>query len=183
MKIFALYADIALTKKPDWLDGFVAKNNPWGLHVTIKQACYLEDDRVPSIKEKLSQFFKGRTTLPIAMAFDKVECGRSEDDPIIVLAEKNEEIKMLQGDLCNLLSEVSNYVDPATENYEKNFRPHITISYGIPESEYQECLDIVKDGCKCEGVINEIVLSVLGSVTVEEAHNPANKTIYRLTPS
>lgn len=180
MKIFAIYTNITLTSKPPWLDSFVLKYNPWGLHVTLKQACSIEDREVSLLKKKVSRFFNEYKSHPIVIACNHVERGNDEHGPILVLAEKNEELMNLQSAICAALSDYSNYVDPDTEAYEKNFRPHITISYGIPANEYRECLKILKDGCTCTGIISEIVLSVLERVTVEQATNPANKTLYKL---
>ncbi len=112
--------------------------------------------------------------------FNTIQTGSNGSHAIIVLAEKNEEIMQLQMDICLAFSDYTNYVDPDTERHQKNFKPHIVISYSIPESEYQKSLEIVKDGCECEGAIHTVILSVIEQRTIEEAKNPANVTVFAL---
>jgi len=180
MKIFALYTNIILTKKPEWFDDFILKYNPWGLHVTLKQACFIEDEEIENLKEKVSQFFSQPRIQrkSIDITFDEVLTGTQAQHAIIVIARHADELIALQKDLYVALSEYKKYVDPMSKEYEENFKPHITISYGIPNIEYAQALELLKGGCHCEGVIQEIVLSTVKEITLEEAKNPANKTIY-----
>ncbi|MBI2645088.1 2'-5' RNA ligase family protein [Candidatus Uhrbacteria bacterium] len=180
MKIFALYTNITLTKKPDWLDDFLKKYQPHGLHVTLIQPRFIKEDDSDEVKRKISQFFAQQTIDPMSVVFDEAMYNKDTSGAIMLYARNAKELMRLQKELCEILSEYSSYVDPATEEYEKNFRPHITIGDTIPNEQYQESLKILEEGYMCEGIIKEVVLAVVKNQTLEEITNPANKIIYKL---
>lgn len=180
MKIFALYATVTLTKKPDWLDGFLKKYQPRGLHVTLVQPRFVQEEKINKLKKKTSDFFSERATGNINVVFDTPIYNTNESGAIMVCAKDAENLIQLQKDLCLELSEYHEYVESFREEYEKNFRPHITIGDEIPEEKYQESLKYLKNGCLCEGVIRGVVLAVVRDMTTEEANNPANKIMYQL---
>lgn len=180
MKIFAVYTNITLTKKPDWLDGFLEKYQPRIPHVTLKQPCYIEEEHVSDLKQKVSQFISKCKMGALQVVFDKVVYDKDKSGTIMVCARNAERLIQFQKDLCLTLSEYSDYVELRRREYEKKFRPHVTIGDEIPEENYNESLGYLKDGCVCEGVIREVVLAVVNNMSAEEADNTKNKNIFIL---
>lgn len=201
MKIFGLYTNVTLTKKPEWLDNFLGKYQPRGLHVTLIQPRTIEENDIEVLKQKVSQFISEHSG-PINVAFDEVIYNKEEVGAILVCARNADTLMRLQKDLRLTLSEYNNYAELVGENYEKNFWPHITIGDKIPQQQYEEALDLLKDdSCheevidgaisrltrqplksdsRCEGTISEVVLAIVNDMTTEEANNPLNKTMYSL---
>ncbi|MDO8489887.1 MAG: 2'-5' RNA ligase family protein [bacterium] len=180
MKIFALYTTIALTKKPDWLDGFMEKYQPRGLHVTLKQPCLIEEENIDDLKQMVAQFFSHYGSGRLEVVFDEVVYNKDVSGAIMVCARNADTLVRLQKDLCLSLSKYSRYVELRRKEYEVNFRPHITIGDEITEEDYVSSLSFLKNGCLCEGVIGEVVLAIVDDMSTEEAINPKNKYMFRL---
>lgn len=183
MKIFALYTTVTLTKKPEWLDAFLKKYQPRGLHVTLVQPRFVKEENVVELKKTISQFFLRCTIGPLDVVFDKPVYNENQSGAIMVCASHAEILIKLQKDICSTLSGYCDYVELIREGYEKDFKPHITIGDDIPEEQYKESLSFLKEGCLCEGVIDNVVLAVVNDMSNEEASNPANKTILSLKQS
>lgn len=201
MKIFGLYTNVTLTKKPEWLDAFLEKYQSRGLHVTLIQPRTIEENDTGVLKQKISQFISEHSG-SISLVFDELIYNKEEAGAILVCAKNADTLMKLQKDLRLALSEYKNYVEPVGENYEKNFWPHITIGDKVPQQQYEEALDLLKDDscheevidgaisrltksplksdCRCEGTISEVVLAIVSDMTTEEANNSNNKTIYQL---
>ncbi|MBI4599120.1 hypothetical protein HY734_02920 [Candidatus Uhrbacteria bacterium] len=59
MKIFAIYARVVLSEKLSELDAFRQKyNDAYDPHITLKQPCWIEEDRVPELKRAVASFFQ-----------------------------------------------------------------------------------------------------------------------------
>lgn len=180
MKIFAMYTTVTLTQKPEWLDVFLEKYQPRDLHVTLKQPCFIEEGTIDNLKEKISRFFTARASGHVNIVFDTLVYNTEESGAIMICARNAGKLIQLQKDLCITLSEYKHYVEPIREEYENNFRPHITIGDEIPQEQYKKALSSLKDDCRCEGMISEVVLAIVNDMSTEESSNPSNKMIYQL---
>lgn len=186
-KIFAIYARVKLIKKPVWLDDFCKKyNQPYDYHITLVQCRFIDETKIPELKEKVDEFFAGLSILShkIEVDFstpvidsDGVEKGNA---CIMVNAEKNDRLSELQKNLVKLMSEHSDYYKPELEEYEINFEPHITVAMDLDKTHFQQAKNDFKDDSQCIGIVDEIVLSIVKEITPEEAKNPDNIKIYRL---
>jgi len=179
MKIFALYTNVELVKKPSWLDDFLEKYQPRGLHVTLKQPCYIEDEKVDELKREIFQFFQSHRGA-MYIAFDTLVYNKDQVGAIMVCANDAPKLVQFQKDLCNVLPGYRNYVEKEREEYEKKFRPHITIGDEIADEEYGTCIGYLDEGCVCEGRITSVVLAVVNDMSTKESNDPANKTFYPL---
>lgn len=184
MKIFALYTDVTLIQKPDWLDSFVKKYQQRDLHVTLIQPRFIEEDEIPQLKEDIAQFFSEYSGGPLRVAFDDLIYDNKKSGAIMACAKSAPVLVQLQKDLCHILSGHPQYADPIREEYEKNFRPHITIGDEIPEEGYQESLSYLKEGCYCEGEIRGVVLAIVNTMTsdtsLEQSVGSADRTLFNL---
>lgn len=179
MKIFGIYTNVTLIKKPEWLDAFLEKYQPRGLHVTLIQPRYIEETNIEALKQKVSQFIPEYNG-SINVVFDELIYNKEETGAIMMCARNVDMLIKLQKDLCVVLSEYKNYVESIREQYEKNFRPHITIGDVIPQEQYKEALNSLKDDCRCEGIISAVILAIVNDMSTEESNNAGNKTIYTL---
>lgn len=184
MKIFALYTTITLTKKPEWLDGFVKKYQPRDLHVTLIQPRFIKENEISQLKQSIAQFFSAYMGGPMKVVFDDLIYDTEKSGAIMACATNAPVLIQLQKDLCHILSGHPQYADPIREEYEKNFRPHITIGDEIPEDRYQESLSYLKEGCYCEGEIRDVVLAIVNTMnsntSLEQSVGSADKTLFSL---
>jgi 2'-5' RNA ligase len=183
-KIFALYTTITLVQKPDWLDSFVKKYQPRDLHVTLIQPRFIEEDEIPQLKQSVAQFFLAYRGGFMRVAFTDLVYDTEKSGAIMACAQNAPALVQLQKDLCHILSGYPQYADPIREEYEKNFRPHITIGDEIPEEGYQESLNYLKEGCYCEGEIRGVVLAIVNTMnsdtSLEQSVGSADKTMFNL---
>jgi 2'-5' RNA ligase len=174
-------AKINLIKKPDCLDSYRKKyNNLYEHHVTLKQPCFIDDTEMPDISSIVSKVFS-EFAFPnhkIDVEFEEVVADR-EDKSIMLLAEKNELLMKLQYKIKTALGEYSNYCEPETQEYETNFKPHLTITGEVGEKFDEALKDVGKD-TRCVGEITEIILSCVEENTIKEAKDPKNLAVYKL---
>ncbi len=184
MKIFALYTKFDLTSGPPWLDEFRKKyDEPWDLHITLKQPCFIPDGEVGKLRSRVKSFFS-ELEIPdhvIPVRFEEVFVHHSEDGvTVMVRAERSESLLTLQRNVVGALADYMQYVDPDSRAYEENFDPHITIGRRLSPEQHREASTYLANGCVCEGTIKKVVLSVVKDETLEEGLNPANQTVYDL---
>ena len=184
MKIFALYAKFDLTSGPPWLDEFRKKyDEPWDLHITLKQPCFIPDEGVEKLRSRVKSFFS-ELQIPshlIPINFKEIFTHKGEHGmTIMVRAKPAKLLSALQKDLVRALADYTDYVDPDSRAYEENFDPHITIGRRLSPEHHREASTYLADGYVCEGIIKKVVLSVVKDETLEEGLDPANKTAYDL---
>lgn len=188
MKIFAIYCNIQLTKKPDWLDDFKNKYNySYDYHITLKQPTYIEEDEIKNVQNILSNIFN-ELKIPngqISLTFNKVitDTDKQGKSLIMLNAEENGEINALQKKIVLALKNYSNFFYPESEKWENGFNPHITIADELNDNQLKQAMDDIGNNVECEAVVKEVVLSLVSDMSAEEANNPENKTIYKLTNS
>ncbi len=181
MKIFAMFARVTLSRKPEWLDEFRKKfDEPCELHVTLVQPRYIEVENVERLQKEAGRFFSSIATSP-RVYFDEIVSGPDTDGITIMIGSRNAPaLVAFQKDLCGLFAPYGQYTKPEYEGYEKNFWPHLTIGRKLSEEQFQEASGYLKEGVVCEGAVEEVVLAIVDEQTVEQANNPANRTLYSL---
>ncbi len=185
MKIFVVIADVELTQKPDWLDDFRRNyDKPYAYHITLKQPCFIEEDKIEDIKNKLNNLFLDDKfpTHSIALTFDQLNVSKDALGGICVMIDTSngKEIADLQKKIVSTLLEFNHHYKPKYQNYEENFNPHITIGRDLTEDSYSEAAKQLEQNYACRGVINKIVLAVVDNWGPKESEDPNNQIIYNL---
>ena len=185
MKIFAVYLSIDLTKKPDWLDDFRKQNNAWfGLHITLIQPRFIEDDQIDHLKARISDFLKKErlTSTDKRLSFDKIVFEETAGRKYLFMwfTKENAMLMRLQKDLVSLLKDYDKYTDGSTKEYEMDFRPHITIAEDIDANKKFEVEKLLSSSVACEGIINNLALPIVKDTSKEERENAENITLYQL---
>lgn len=186
MPIFAIYTQVELIKKPAWLDHFRERyDKPYPYHVTLKQPCFIEEKDKESVKTSFKRFFEERkgNVHSILLVFTKLVMVREKQDgftTIMIDTESRSAIEELQSELVASLGSYRAYVKAESEDWEKYFHPHITIARNLSDEHLAQAKNTLGLDFRCEGVIREVVLSIVAEDTPEEARKPENKTIYLL---
>lgn len=115
------------------------------------------------------------------LVFDNFMCEKELDGKYtcMLMAQDNNGLMNFQKQLRENLQRFNRYVDRVTEEYEINFRPHITIGRNINEKNLEEVKSYFKSGYATRALINELVLPIVKSNSIEEAQDPNNLTIYK----
>ena len=182
MKIFAVYTNVTLTQKPDWLDDFRSRyDEPYPYHVTLKMPCDIKEAQVSEIKNLLSKLFsKPGNSIELTFNSLRIDDETSDDVCIMIDAEKNDKIIQLQKDVLRTLSKYNQYHKEKYQEYEKDFKPHITIARNLDEHSYAMASTELKQDFRCKGIITEVVLGIVDNLNATEANNPKNQTIYSI---
>ena len=185
MKIFAVYARLNLTKKPEWLDDFRAKYDElYDFHVTLKQPCFIDENQIIELKKILAKLFSESIVEnhKLDIVFDRIvfEGVESKGMYVMIQATNIDEISQLQNRVKSALSLYKSYVKPEFEEYENNFKPHITIGRKLNSEMFLQAKTYFKENYVCNGTIEEIVLAIVPEDTVEESKKPENLTVYGL---
>ena len=185
MKIFAIYSNVELVEKPDWFEDFYCKyNNSPKYHVTLKQSCLVEESDLQDIKDKLSTFFRNFHTPnhQIALTFNKLilDTENNQTRTILLNAEYCPKIYELQAGLIAVLKDYKNYLWKECKEWEKNFKPHLTIASDITKKQYEAALEEMGSNIHCRGIIKDVALIILDKMIPAEADRPENQTIFYL---
>ena len=159
MNKFAVYSHIRLTKKPSWLSTFRKAYLKEEYHVTLKQPCFIEKDQVSAIKRKLTALitkldFKNNE---IHIRFDKLVIEKEKESggkTIMIRATNNKDIHILQKEVTRILKGYGDYVLKESKQWERNFKPHITIANSLGEKEYSSAKTFIGKDYTCEGIID-----------------------------
>jgi 2'-5' RNA ligase len=184
MRIFTVYSKIELTQKPDWLDSFRTRyDKPYDYHVTLKQPCFLEEDFTYEVKAHLARFFQERLEprTGIELVFTSLVKAREEHDgfmTIMINAEPNRLIEELQQGVVAALGSYRQYCKAESEQWEQNFHPHITIARNLPDDQLLLAERDLGSDLRCQGIIKNVVLTIVKEDTPEEARKPENRTVY-----
>lgn len=186
-KIFAVYCVVKLNNQPEWLDDFRKKyDEAYDFHITLKQPAYIEENQLSEIKKKLNGILNdfAKNKHKIILTFDKLLLDESDNTEksgyIYLFSENNGSIDDLQLKIRAELKDYSEYCNPKSLDYEYDFKPHITIARGLTNKRFKEAVAEVKNDYTCGGEITEVILSCVKEISVEEAHNHNNLTIYKL---
>jgi 2'-5' RNA ligase len=183
MKIFVVTADIELTSKPGWLDDFRSRyDKPYPYHITLKQPCFVNDNQVGEIKDRLATLFsKDQASQKINLKFDELKISTDAPGGICIMINSSDDtVHELQKNVVDILSQFTNYYKPEYQTYEKQFQPHITIARDLDSQKLQEASKELEQDYACEGKIGKIILTVVDNFGPEEANDPTNQTIYNL---
>lgn len=180
-KIYAVWCKVKLKKKPYWLNAFRKKYNYlYDFHITLKQPCFIKDSSLLDIKAIVLNVINSLTfkNHKINVVFEKIvaDC---KDKSIMISAKKNKILMDLQYKIRTVLKDYNNYCKSILEQYETDFKPHLTLATNLGIKFDQAVLDIRKN-TKCVGEITEIILSCVKKDTIKEAKNPKNLSIYKL---
>jgi len=186
-KIYAVYCIVKLTKQPEWLDDFRKKyDEAYDFHITLKQSAYIEEGQLSEIKKKLDGILNdfAKNKHKITLTFDELLIDENDDSDksgyIYLFSKNNSPVDNLQLKIRAGLKDFSDYCHPKSLEYEYDFKPHITIARGLVGNRFKEAVADLKNDYTCEGEITEVVLSCVKEISVEEAHNHNNLTIYKL---
>jgi len=186
-KIYAVYCIVKLTKHPSWLDDFRKKyDEAYDFHITLKQSAFIEENQLDEIKKILDRILNdfAKNKSKIRLTFDKLLLDEGEDTEksgyIYLFSKNNDLIDDLQIKIRADLKDYSNYLNPKSIDYEYDFKPHITIARGLVGNRFKKAVADLKNDYTCEGEITEVVLSCVKEISVAEAHNPENLTVYKL---
>ena len=185
MKIFAVVAKVRLVQQPLWLEEFFRKHGTmFGHHVTLKQVCYLEEEKIQDVKNRLEAFFRS-LSIPghkIELLFNDLFVDKDADglETIMINAEKNSVINELQLGVLSCLKPYNDYVNKGTEKYEKSFKPHITIAQNLDSAQYESVRAELGQDYLCKGIIEEICLIIADRPGADEGAKPENQNTYQL---
>lgn len=183
MKIFVVTANVELTHKPTWLDDFRQRyDKPYHYHITLKQPCFVDNDKIDDIKTKLKSLFSDSTLKQkIDMNFDELKVSKDAPGGIcIMLNATNQQVRKLQNEVVDTLSLYKNYYKTKYEEYEKQFEPHITIARDLNDEAFTAAQKELQGNISCKAVIDKIILTVVNNFGPEEANDPKNQTTYNL---
>lgn len=181
---FAIYAKIILLEKQGWLDDFIEKyNEPYDLHITLKQPCFINEIEVNELRNKVARFFKDRVEKKIKVDFRKFILDKpnlENSGCIMIGTSDNKKLLGLQGSIRKLLVDYSDYCDLKTKVYEENFVPHITIGNKLTAEKFEKALSELPQKLALQGTVDEIVLAIVNDESEAERKNPENLTTFRL---
>ena len=172
MKIFAIYSVVKTDSKSSVLEMFRKKyDEPYELHVTFKQPVQIDEEKVDELKQIFSRLDTPKSRVNII--FNKI---RGDEKVLMLDAEENYILMDLQKGILELLSQYNSYVDADTEQYEVDFKPHITVARDIDERSIPLVKQQLEKILPVRAFIDSITLAVVDHISPEESLNPNNLT-------
>lgn len=185
MKTIAIFCKVIIEPKLDWLDSFRAKyDEAYDYHITLKQACYVDESSVADIKAKLEQVLNS-VQIPnhqIEIEFDTLSANPVGNDGMCIMlnASDSPAIVGMQKQITTALAEYDNRRRPESKIWEENFKPHITIGRKLETAVSEKAISELPADYTVHGKVSEVILVVVDEYTPAEATNPKNMTIFKL---
>lgn len=185
MHIFAVTADVELSRKPEWFDAFRAEyDEPYPLHVTLKQPSLVEDGDVEGLKKEVADFFAmlEKAETPLRVRFDRMSVSvRSREDICVMLdATESGALPDLHAGIMAKLGTRYSYRKEEYRRYEEDFHPHVTIARDLTEKDYGGAAKVWTPDFDCEGIVKSCTLVIVPELNAEEANKAENRTTFIL---
>jgi 2'-5' RNA ligase len=185
MKIFAVYALVTFPDKPSWLEQFRSRYDlPYPLHMTLKQHCFIANEETGDVKNILARILAGAdaTNMQIGIEFRRllVDDKLYGHGCIMIGADDNPQLNLLRQSIVTALGSYRSYLKPQGQEYERDFKPHITIGRRLSPEQLKQALTELPSDISLAGVIEKIVLSIIDEVNPAQVNDPKNQTIYGL---
>ncbi|RJO60837.1 hypothetical protein C4544_04335 [candidate division WS5 bacterium] len=175
-KIYAIYAEVEVPKPDKWLTDFRKKySEPYDFHITLKQPCNIQELDASKIREKLERFFKNpKKQESFEVIFDYLFAPEQKSCIMIGLKSGQNRIYDLQKELVDIVQDYSDYAEPKSEQWEKNFVPHLTIGDDLNDERHLEAIKDLPGKIEIKGLVKQIVLVVAKEARPEQSLNPNN---------
>ena len=195
MKFFAIYINVEITEKPDWLDGFRNKYDleyhadtdtfdvPYDAHITLTQPRFITDSEATILRTELTKFFENYSG-KIEIEFSGLHLDRQDatDNGCIMLDSTNkDELSKLQLKMLNFVRENNSFCDITHKPYEDNFIPHLTIGRDLSKSRFDKAISELPDKIQIKATVSEVILAVVRDESAAERKDPKNLTVYHLS--
>ncbi len=175
MKIFAIYAVVKGEIKSAELNMFRKKyDEPYELHVTLKQPIQIDENEVDEVKQILSKLDTPKSRINII--FNKMS---GDEKVLMVDVDENLIIINLQKEILRILHRYDSYVDAETEQYEIDFKPHITVARDVDAQSLSSIKAQLEKILPLKAFIDSITLAVVDHICPKESLNPDNLTVNR----
>ncbi len=172
MKIFAIYSVVKTDGKSERLKTFRKNYDElYELHVTLKQPVRINENEVNEVKQIFSRLDKPNSRIDVI--FNKI---RGDGKVLMLDAEENRTLMDLQKRISGLLKPYNSYVDGDTEQYEIDFKPHITVARNIDEQVISSVKEQLIKILPVEAFIDSLTLAIVDHISPEESLNPNNLT-------
>jgi len=183
MKIFALYVKINLTKKPEWFEEFLNRYfEPVDLHITLIQPRYINEKQIDDLESKVAQVMEMNIMEgDKKVVFNDLIIDKETDGKYTFMLNCRDSgfLANFQKELRSALKDYCAYVDDTTKEYEANFKPHITIAIDLDNRAKEEAERYFISDYRFEGLLGELVLSVVKDKSLEERNNANNIKIFK----
>ncbi len=194
MKFFAIYTNVDITEKPDWLDSFRNKYDleyhpdtntfdvPYEAHITLTQPRFITDSKANKLKADLTKFFS-KFNKKIELEFSRLHLDRQDDTKngcIMVDTKNKDELSKLQIEMLDFIKENNNLCNMEHKIYEDDFTPHLTIGRDLSKDRFDEAITELPNEIIIKSTISEVILAVVPNESAAERTNPKNLTIYRM---
>ncbi len=165
MNVFAIYLEVEIENKPDWFVKFREKyDRDCDLHITLKQPCIIGEGEVEKVKRMFIEFTKENDFVKnLEIEFEKINIEKESDGKYCVMIDssKDDEVINFQKSVIDKFADFKKYEEPELENYEINFRPHITIGRNLIETQIDQVSEDLKNFQSIEGIVCKLVLLIV----------------------
>ena len=179
-EFFQISADFELRSKPDWLDAYRTKYDlPYDYHMTFKVTTHCRSEDLDKMKAELAEMAENQK--PITVVFDELFIApTSKGWCIMVKAQDSPELRGLQKEISDKFAQYGAIINSEREDYEKNFKPHITIARRLTDEQLEQAKSELKPDLACDTVIQNLVLTTVPEDKFEEWSKAENRIFYKL---
>jgi 2'-5' RNA ligase len=163
--IFAITMAVLLPNEPEWLEVFRAKHTTYEPHVTLVQPRIITAKQHGEIQELLAEYMATKSflghhiTFRFSQILENIQSSDSDTDLCLMLGlDQSEQLTTMQRELVELVKGYPDYIKSHRQEYEKNFRPHLTLAVDLDATSYAEILKELPEDYAVEGIVEEVQL-------------------------
>jgi 2'-5' RNA ligase len=177
--MFTLALEFKLEEKPSWLDGFRMKyDGPFNYHLTLKYPTLIKQNDLPKLGSEVKSI--AQASKPMTLAFDQYIFNKTETGNLImVLAKHHKDLLRLQKMVVRKLRTYGETWKPYYNDFENNFKPHITIARNLSDDDFQKAKRALEEQIYCQAKITRLALRVVDGIpSIDDFITPQNLTDY-----
>ena len=181
MHVYYIATEFTLKEKPEWLDDFRERyDDPFPYHVTLRGPSYFEKADLGKIQNALAEI--AEKAAPFEVIFDTYNFSKTDNGHCIMVdTESNPALRDLQCAIQTELRGTGEYVKPASNEYDANFHPHITIGRHLDDERFEKAKAELRTPIVCRANVASIALDIMDYETITDPPRSMQKFIYTLT--
>jgi len=154
-------------------------DDPVQYHISLKLPTYIDDVNLAKLKKITNETAK--TSNSFAVDFDKYFFNKTSTGNLIMIsARHNNNLINLQKEIVKRTKGFGKTIKPYYEDFENNFKPHITIARKLDDEDFLEAKSKIEKQIHCRANIDKLRLHIMKRTNGVDKFQDESSLYYKL---
>jgi 2'-5' RNA ligase len=180
-RAFVITVEPELIDPPSWLEKFREKyDTGHNYHISLKYPTITKLTNIKKIHKSMRRISHNYQKFTIRFSEVRSDSTSKGNLVMIFCKDRANDVFELQREVLNRFENFGEVIRDNYENFEKNFSPHITIGRHLSEEAKVEALQTLPEKVSIEGLVSNLILTVVEETKMEQLYDEENRYIYTL---